>query len=93
MRGTEAGVGRKRNQKQDFQQSGLIDGQAVEGGADFGFAAGFPEDSRAWNVAATPDLAKETGGVKLLYALGLAGGKLRREGFGGKGIGTAAGKR
>jgi len=68
-RGAEAAVGRKRDQKDDFQHSGLFDRQAVEGGPDLGLAAYFPEDGRAGHVATAPDLANEAGGVKFLDSL------------------------
>jgi len=76
-------VGRKRDKKHDFQHSGLIDGQTVEGGADLSLAAGFPEDGRAGCVAATPDLAHQTCGVKLLDPVALSGSQFRVKASGG----------
>jgi len=61
--------------------------------ADFRLARGLPEDSRAGDVAAHPDLAEQVGCIERLDALALPGGEFGGEGLGWELVGAAAGNR
>jgi len=46
-RWAETGVRLERNERDDFEQPGLEDGQAGDGGLYVGFGRGFPENAGA----------------------------------------------
>jgi len=66
----------------DFEQACLEDGQAGNGGIDFGLGGGFPEDGGSGDVDALPYLAEDAGGVEYFDAGGFLGDQFGGEGGG-----------
>src|ERR1035437_10202483 len=90
--GPEPRVRLQGNQGQDFEHSRLKDREAIEGGAHLGLTGGFPQDGSAGQVASTPHLAEDSGGVKFLHPLALAASQFRGESFGWESVSAAAGE-